>query len=76
MGDLNDLDELEQLAAGTDVSSKDARRMRKARERLLSRVERENSRLFRLKSKSFEKRLCHAAEPHSHHSPGALQTTE
>ena len=76
LGDLNDLDELEQLAAGTDVSSKDARRMRKARERLLSRVERENSRLFRLKSKSFEKRLCHAAEPHSHHSPGALQTTE
>jgi len=76
LGDLNDLDELEQLAASTEVSAKGARRMRKARERLLSRVDRETSRLFRLESKPFGKRLCHAAGPHSHRSHGALQVTE
>lgn len=76
LGDLNDLDELEQLTAGADVSSKDARRMNKARERLLGRVKREASRLFRLKSKPYGKRLGHAAEPHSPHGQGALQAGE
>jgi CHAD domain-containing protein len=65
LGDLNDLDELEQLADGAQTPERDARRMRKARARLLRCTEKAANRLFRHKPAAFVKRRSHAAAPRS-----------
>lgn len=76
LGDLNDLDELEQLAAGAEVPAGASRRMRKSRRRLLARARRAFGRLFRHKAQRFAKRLGHAAKPRSRRAPLALQAGE
>lgn len=73
LGDLNDLDELEQLSAAARIKPGDARRLRKARRRLLARAEEIADPLFRLKPSRFGKRFRHAVDPHSPDQRLALQ---
>ena len=73
LGDLNDLDELEQLSAAIRIEPGDARRLRKARRRLLARAEEIADPLFRLKPSRFGKRFRHAVVPHSPDHRVALQ---
>ena len=65
LGDLNDLDELQQLAFGVVVPGTEARRMRKARERLLRQARKSAGKLFRQKPAALAKRLGHAASARS-----------
>lgn len=65
LGDLNDLDELQQLAAGIAVPEVEARRMRKARTRLLRQARKTAGKLFRHKPAALAKRLGHAASARS-----------
>lgn len=76
LGDLNDLDELEQVSSAAEVGSSDARRLRKARRRLLSRARRMAGSLFRQKPKRFGKRFRHAVDPHSPDGLHGLQVRE
>lgn len=75
LGDLNDLDELEQLA-GDAVAAKDRRLMHKARRRLLGRAEKAADRLFHRKPKRFARRLGHAPQPRSRRGRAGLQAVE
>ena len=65
LGDLNDLDELQQLADGVAVPSAEARRIRKARERLLRQARKAAGKLFRHRPAALAKRLGHAADARS-----------
>lgn len=65
LGDVNDLDELRQLADGLAITDADARRMRSIRKRLLRRAGRAAERLFRQSPAALGKRMRHAAEPRS-----------
>lgn len=65
LGDLNDLDELQQLAAGVAVPDAEARRIRKARKRLLRQARKSAGKLFRHRPAALAKRLGHAADARS-----------
>lgn len=65
LGDLNDLDELERLAAGLAITGRDARAMRRSRKRLLGKARKTAERLFRHSAATLGKRMRHAAEPRS-----------
>lgn len=76
LGDLNDLDELQQLAVQPTIAAKETRRIERARTRLLRRTRKAADKLFRHKRKQLAKRLGHAANPHSPHRNVALQAGE
>lgn len=65
LGDLNDLDELEQLAEGSAVTEDEGRAMRKSRKRLLRRASKTTDALFRHNAAALGKRMRHAAGPRS-----------
>lgn len=76
LGDLNDLDELERLAASGAVEPEDARLLHKARRHHLRRAQRAAERLFRHRPATWRKRMGHAGAAHSPKRPVALQTRE